>query len=116
MSEKSNQPEKPAPLTEIKPLSKVVLDSSLQMIGVSLTVAGIFRGVQAVGKAPIRADNVLSLVAVIFLLAWITAFIAQRVNPATRFGRILEIIADAAFLMALGLIVIGVVLIALEVI
>jgi hypothetical protein len=88
----------------------------LQMIGISLTVAGIFRGVQTIGKAPVRADNVLSMVAVIFLLAWITAFFAQRVKPTTPLGRVLEVIADAAFVMALGLIVTAVALIAFEVI
>jgi hypothetical protein len=111
--------EKPAPATsspDKEALSKLILSSSLQMIGVSLTVAGIFRGVQVVGRTSLRADNILSFVAVMFLLAWIFAFLTQRMNRTSTFGRLFEIIADIAFLLALCLIVVSVGLIALEII
>jgi hypothetical protein len=110
--DKPTQQERPAPLE----LSKTILGSSLQMIGVSLTVAGIYRGIQAVGKAPVRADNVLSFVAVMFLLAWIFAYLAQRSGRGSSLNRLFEVVADTAFLLALVLIVISVGLIALEII
>jgi uncharacterized membrane protein YhdT len=95
-------------------LSKTILGSSLQMIGVSLTVAGIYRGIQVVGKAPIRADNVLSGVAMTFLLAWIFAYLAQRSKGVSGLNRTFELIADGAFLIALVLTVVSVGLIAFE--
>jgi uncharacterized membrane protein YhdT len=113
-----NQTPKTQPNPKERPesldLSKTILGSSLQMIGVSLTVAGIYRGIQVIGKAPIRADNVLSGVAMMFLLAWIFAYLAQRSKEVSGLNRAFELIADGAFLIALVLTVLSVGLIAFE--
>ncbi|NJK44010.1 MAG: hypothetical protein HC933_06730 [Pleurocapsa sp. SU_196_0] len=114
--EPTSKSDRSAPQPPSTELRKTILGSSLQMIGVSLTVAGVFRGVQAVGKVPVRADNILSLVAVMFLLAWIFAYLAQRSRPASSAERVLETIADGAFLLALCLIVVSVALIAFEIV
>jgi hypothetical protein len=111
----------PAPKPQSAPkeapeMSKIILGSSLQMIGITMTVAGIFRGIQVIGKAPIRADNVLAFVAVVFLLAWILAYLAQRLPHGTRAGRAFELLADGAFLIAVVMIIVSFGLFAFELI
>jgi hypothetical protein len=75
------------------------------MVGVCLTAISLLRVVIAVAKTSTFADDLLSIDAVLFLVATLTSYFALRVASKTRLHH-LERLADAAFILAMCLLAI----------
>ncbi len=89
-----------------------IFSASAAMVGVCLTVIGIFQigRLQAIGSI---TDNVLAIDALTFLISCILAYIALRTKTWNR-RFVLERMADSIFLVGLSLMAIVCFLIAYE--
>lgn len=77
---------------------------SAGLVGVCLTVIGLFRVIHRLSQDGHIADNLIAIDALGFLAACLFAYLALRAhNPARR--RRLQQFADVAFLLALGFMV-----------
>ena len=77
-----------------------IIGVSAAMVGVCLTVIGLFQVVQGLHALDTPADNILALDAVVFLLACLLAYASLRSGTPERRRR-LERMADGCFLCAL---------------
>ena len=75
---------------------------SAAMVGVCLTGIGLLRVSISVTRTDNFADDLLSLDAILFLIATLSAYFALRVESSVRLHR-LERTADIAFIMAMVL-------------
>jgi hypothetical protein len=96
-------------------LSTHIFSVSAGLVGVCLTVIGIFRVVVRSQHVDSIADNLLAVDALLFLGACFFAYLALRARTTAR-GRRLERIADVVFLLGLTMMVAVGGLIAYEVI
>jgi hypothetical protein len=78
---------------------------SASMVGVCLTVIGLFRIVTELKNVDSIGDNLLAVDALAFLTSFILSHIALRARGSKR-NQWLEKIADAIFLMALSMMVV----------
>jgi hypothetical protein len=78
---------------------------SSAMVGVCLTVIGLFRVVITLGKADTFADDLLAVDALLFLTACFLSYAALRSRGTLRMHR-LEQIADGVFILAMLVMVI----------
>lgn len=84
---------------------------SAALVGVCLTVIGIFRAVAELKSFTSVGDNLLAIDALLFLASCITAYFALRSSNRTR-KRKIEKIADILFLTGLSLMAVICILIA----
>jgi hypothetical protein len=77
-----------------------IIGVSAAMVGVCLTVIGLFQVVQGLHGLDTPADNILALDAVVFLFACLLAYASLR-SRSRRRRRRLERMADGFFLCAL---------------
>ena len=77
-----------------------IFSVSAGLIGVCLTVIGIFRAVTELKQFSSIGDNILALDALIFLCSCVISYFALRTNNKTRKRRI-ERVADYFFLSGL---------------
>jgi hypothetical protein len=107
--EKAQQPDAP------RELSEHIFSVSAGMVGVCITVIGLFRIVSRSQHVDSVADNLLSIDALIFLASCLFAYLGLR-SRAARTRRRFERTADYLFLAALTMVSVVSVLIAYEVI
>jgi hypothetical protein len=88
------------PLGQDASLAVHIIGVSAAMVGVCLTVIGLFQVVQGLHGLDTPADNVLALDAVVFLFACLLAYASLR-SRSPRRRRRLERMADGCFLFAL---------------
>lgn len=81
---------------------QMICPISAAMVGVCLTGIGLLRVVISVSQTNNLADDLLSLNAVIFLIATLSSYFALRSSTHKRLHR-LEMIADKAFIAAMAL-------------
>jgi hypothetical protein len=82
-------------------LSGHIFSVSAGLVGVCLTVVGLFRLFRRPGEVQSVADNLIALDAIIFLLACLLAYLALRTNDEGRWQR-LERYADGLFLLGIS--------------
>ncbi len=82
-----------------------IFSVSATLVGVCLTVIGIFRAITALKNFDTLGDNILALDALIFLVSCILAYISLRTRYKER-KRKLERVADIFFVVGLSLMVI----------
>jgi hypothetical protein len=88
------------PVGQDASLAVHIISVSAAMVGVCLTVIGLFQVVQGLHGLNTPADNILALDAVVFLFACLLAYASLRSRAPGR-RRQLERIADGCFLCAL---------------
>lgn len=88
-----------------------IFSVSAGLVGVCLTVIGIFRAIAELKKFSTVGDNILAVAALIFLLTCMISYLALRSNDKIR-KRKIEKIADMMFLSGLSLMAIVCILIA----
>ena len=88
------------PLGQDASLAVHIIGVSAAMVGVCLTVIGLFQVVQGLHGLDTPADNILAIDAVVFLFACLLAYASLR-SPSPRRRRRLERMADGCFLCAL---------------
>lgn len=88
-----------------------IFSVSAGLIGVCLTVIGIFRAVTELKKVSSIGDNILAIDALIFLFSCIISYFALRSTDKNRKHKI-ERVADAFFLTGLSLMAVVCILIA----
>lgn len=79
-----------------------IFSVSAGLIGVCLTGIGLLRVVMSVGKITTLGDELLALDSLLFLATCVVAFISFRTRDARR-RQLLRRVADATFLLGLGL-------------
>lgn len=109
-----NDSQLPSSSAELQ-LSAHIFAVSAGLVGVCLTVIGLFRVVVRSQHIDSIADNLLAIDALFFLAACFLAYLALRTVPRPQ-ARRLERIADAFFLFALTMMVAVGALIAYEII
>jgi multisubunit Na+/H+ antiporter MnhF subunit len=105
----------PGPVRRSEDLCVHIFSVSAGLVGVCLTVIGLFRVVSRLKNVDSLADNLLALDALGFLLSCTLAYLALRKQETPRRQR-LEILADRVFLASLGLMTLVGALIAYELI
>ena len=88
------------PLGQDASLAVHIIGVSAAMVGVCLTVIGLFQVVQGLHGLDTPADNILAIDAVVFLFACLLAYASLR-SQSPRRRRRLERMADGCFLCAL---------------
>jgi hypothetical protein len=88
------------PVGQDAKLAVHIISVSAAMVGVCLTVIGLFQVVQGLHGLDNPADNILALDAVVFLFACLLAYASLR-SRSPRRRRRLERMADGCFLCAL---------------
>lgn len=106
-------PSEPSPRE--RDLSGHIFSVSAGLVGVCLTVVGLFRLFRKTGEVASVADNLIALDALVFLSACSFAYLALRTTRETKWRR-LERLADGLFLLGLASMVIISGLIAYELI
>jgi multisubunit Na+/H+ antiporter MnhF subunit len=96
-------------------LSAHILSVSAGLVGVCVTVIGLFRVVLRAQQVDSIADNLLAIDGLVFLVACFLAYLALRAHTAARAER-LERVADVVFLAGLTMMVAVGALIAYEII
>jgi hypothetical protein len=81
---------------------KLICPISAAMIGVCLTTIGLIRIIISVDKVGTYADDLLSLNAIMFLVATLASYTALRTRTAVRMHR-LEKVADLFFIASMVL-------------
>ncbi|PZU57660.1 MAG: hypothetical protein DI547_13405 [Sphingobium sp.] len=81
---------------------RLICPIAAAMVGVCLTGIGILRVVISVERHPTLADDMLSVDALLFLIALLSSYFALRLDSEKRLHR-LEQIADATFIAAMVL-------------
>jgi len=79
-----------------------IFSTSAAMLGVCMTVVGVLHVVVVIRNVNTIADDLLSVDAMIYLLACLSAYWALRTRRQGR-NRILERVADSLFLLGLVL-------------
>ena len=92
-----------------------IFSTSAQLVGVCLTIIGLFRVVLVLKNINSVADNLMAIDALIFLGACLLSYLALRSLKAER-SFTLEQAADVVFLLGLGTMVAVCVLVAWELI
>ena len=92
----------PDPSRRSEDLCVHIFSVSAGLVGVCLTVIGLFRVVSRLKDVDSLADNLLALDALGFLLSCTLAYLALRHQESPRRQR-LELLADRVFLVSLGL-------------
>lgn len=88
-------------------LSGYIFSVSAGLVGVCLTVVGLFNIFQRPGEAQSIADNLVAMDAMVFLAACFLAYLALRSDKESRWRR-MERYADGLFLTGLcGMVVIS---------
>jgi divalent metal cation (Fe/Co/Zn/Cd) transporter len=101
--------------TSARELSEHIFSVSAALVGVCLTVIGIFRLVSRSAHVDSVADNLLAIDALIFLVACLLSYLGLRARSSShRHG--FERAADVAFLAGLTMMVVVGALVAYEVI
>jgi hypothetical protein len=97
------------PLRKMSPLAegtaRMICSISAGMTGVCLTAIGLIRVVISYTHRDTIADDVLAFDAILFLVATLSAYFSLRPESDTRLHG-LERLADVAFLLAMGTLVI----------
>jgi multisubunit Na+/H+ antiporter MnhF subunit len=101
--------------TERRELSEYIFSVSAGMVGVWITVIGLFRVVSRSVHVDSIADNLLAFDALVFLASCFLAYLALR-SRTKRSVQLLEQMADYLFLAGLTMMSVVAVLIAYEVI
>lgn len=96
-------------------LSEHIFEVSAGMVGVCITVIGLFRIVSRSAHVDSVADNLLSIDALVFLASCFSAYLALRARSTSQKRRF-ERAADYMFLAGLTMVSVVGVLIAYEVI
>jgi multisubunit Na+/H+ antiporter MnhF subunit len=107
--------EAPTTTTPRRELSEYIFSVSAGMVGVCITVIGLFRVVSRSAHVDSIADNLLAVDAVVFLASCFLAYLALRARTQ-RLVRRFEQVADYLFLAGLTMLSVVGVLIAYEVI
>ena len=107
-------PDTPPSAAEVQ-LSAHIFAVSAGLVGVCLTVIGLFRVVVRSQHVDSIADNLLAVDALLFMVACFLAYLALRSSGARR-ARRLEQVADVVFLAGLAMMVAVGALIAYEII
>lgn len=103
------------PSTRERELSGHIFAVSAGLVGVCLTVIGLFRLFRKTGEVASVADNLIAIDALVFLFACLFAYLALRTTQEASWRR-LERFADALFLLGLAAMVLISGLIAYELI
>jgi Ca2+/H+ antiporter len=90
-----------------------ILTHALRMMGLSLTISGIFRAAQSIEKRSLPTDNLMGIVAIAFAVSWLVAYQSQRQRDTARRG-IYERGAGVIFFFGLAMVVIAAVLVIFE--
>jgi hypothetical protein len=85
---------------------RLICPIAAAMVGVCLTGIGILQLVISVDRHSTLADDILSVDALLFLIALLSAYFALRLNSKTRLHR-LEQVADISFIAAMVLMTIA---------
>jgi hypothetical protein len=93
-----SRPESPADMA----LATPIFLSAAGMVGVCLTVVGVFQAVVHIGQVETLADELVAANALVFLLACGVAYLALRA-PSPQQRRRWQRVADGVFLFALTL-------------
>jgi uncharacterized membrane protein len=94
-------------------LSGHIFSVSAGLVGVCLTVIGLFRLFRKTGEVASVADNLIAIDALVFLFACLFAYLALRTTRESSWRR-LEHFADTLFLFGLAAMVVISTLIAYE--
>jgi hypothetical protein len=102
MSDSEREPEVPENFEQVaaRELSEHIFSVSAQLVGICLTVLGIFRVMVRLQKLGRIGDNLLALDAMAFLGACVFSYASLR-STTRRRRRTLERLADACFGVAL---------------
>jgi len=90
----------PPPSARERQLSGYIFSVSAGLVGVCLTVIGLFRLFRQPGEVQSVADNLVAINAMLFLFACLFAYLALRSDRERRWQR-LERVADALFLLGI---------------
>ena len=101
------------PTSRERDLSGHIFSVSAGLVGVCLTVIGLFRLFRKAGEVASVADNLIAIDALVFLFACLSAYLALRTTEERSWRR-LERIADSLFLFGLAAMVVISALIAYE--
>ncbi len=115
MPPRHRRPESPSQEKRDEELSVHIFSVSAGLVGVCLTVIGLFRVIFRLKDVDSLADNLLAVDALGFLLSCALAYLALRSPEGARRHRF-ELLADRIFLTALGLMAVVGALIAYELI
>jgi hypothetical protein len=107
------RPESPGQEKRDEELSVHIFSVSAGLVGVCLTVIGLFRVIFRIKAVNSFADNILAVDALGFLLSCALAYLALR-SPDSARRRRFGVLADRIFLTSLGLMAIVGALIAYE--
>jgi multisubunit Na+/H+ antiporter MnhF subunit len=113
MPARHRRPESPGQEKRDEELSVHIFSVSAGLVGVCLTVIGLFRVIFRLKDADSLADNILAVDALGFLLSCGLAYMALRSSEGVRRRRF-ELLADRVFLVSLGLMAIVGAMIAYE--
>lgn len=91
----------PQPTTRERDFSGYIFSVSAGLVGVCLTVAGLFNLFPRPGEAPRIADDLIVLDAAVFLFACFSAYLALRTSHETQWRR-MERWADGLFLLGIS--------------
>lgn len=105
----------PADASVRRELVERIFSTSAQLVGVCVTVIGLFRVVFELKNINSIADNLMAIDALVFLGSCLLSYLALRSTKATR-SLILEQAADLVFLAGLGMMVVVCGLVAYELI
>jgi len=104
----SPPPDSPTPLEPTareRELSGHIFSVSAGLVGVCLTVVGLFRLFRRVGEVASVADNLIAIDAIVFLCACLLSYLALRSRQELDWRR-LERYADGLFLLGLAAMVV----------
>jgi hypothetical protein len=100
----ANDQERPSQAALEADISIHIFSVSAAMVGVCLTVIGLFRVIAGSAKIDTLGDDLLALDAFLFLGSCILSYWALRTRSTKRMHRV-EQVADVIFLVALSLMV-----------
>lgn len=106
-------PPPPEPTSRERDLSGHIFSVSAGLVGVCLTVIGLFRLFRKTGEVASVADNLIAIDAMVFLFACLSAYLALRATREKAWRRF-ERFADTLFLAGLAAMVVISALIAYE--
>ena len=93
--------QEPSPASVERDLAGRIFTTSAQLVGVCLTVIGLFRVVSHLKNVNSVADNLMAIDALVFLGSCLLSYLALRSLRAER-SLALEQAADVVFLLGLG--------------
>ena len=111
----SSRAEEPSRASVRRDLAERIFSTSAQLVGVCLTVIGLFRVVFELKNINSIADNLMAIDALVFLGSCLLSYLALRSIRAER-SLALEQAADLVFLAGLGMMVVVCALVAYELI